>query len=379
MSIPRETRSSTKARPLGDRVARRLARGLGRLPTVVKRILAGKPMRVDGQTLDLEAQVVMRLLNLAVSKTFESLPLEEGRAQIASEAWIFGDALPVAEVRDIVLPGPGGDLPARLYRPEGLDGPSPALVYFHGGGWVLGDLGAADSVCRFLAHHASITVISVDYRLAPENPFPAAVDDALAAFTHVVECAEEYDVDPAAIGVGGESAGGNLAAVIAQETAREARETDAPTPAMQLLFMPVTDLSTKHRSYELFGEGLFLTEAQMDWYKERYLPEIPSAEDPRVSPLLADDVHDVAPAYVAVAGFDVLRDEGEAYAHKLAAVGVPVALRRHSGLVHSMVNATGVGSGARAALLEAAGALRMGLGSGIGTSAVDGDAEPHHR
>lgn len=327
--------------------------------------------------MDLEAQVAMRLLNLAVSKTFESLPLEEGRAQIASEAWIFGDASPVAEVRDIVLPGPGGDLPARLYRPEGIEAPSPALVYFHGGGWVLGDLGASDSVCRFLAEHASLTVISVDYRLAPESPFPAAVDDALAAFTHVVEHAKEYDVDPAAVGVGGESAGGNLAAVIAQETARRARGADdVPTPAMQLLFMPVTDLSTKHRSYELFGEGLFLTEAQMDWYKERYLPDAESAKDPRVSPLLADDVHDVAPAYVAVAGFDVLRDEGEAYAHKLAAAGVRVALRRHSGLVHSMVNATGVGSGARAALSEAAGALRMGLGSGAGTGAVDGGDEP---
>lgn len=366
MPIPQAVPSSKRPRPLADRVARRLLRGLGRLPAPVKRALAGRPMRVDGQILDLDAQVVLRLLNLAVSKTFESLPLEEGRAQIASEAWIFGDTEPEVVERDLTIPGPGGDIPARLYRPEGIEGPTAALVYFHGGGWVLGDLGAADSVSRFLAHHASITVISVDYRLAPENPFPAAVDDALAAFTHVVEYAGEYDVDPSAIGVGGESAGGNLAAVVAQESARRVREAPVPTPAMQVLFMPVTDLSGKHHSYELFGEGLFLTEAQMDWYKAHYLTDPAQAEDPRVSPLLAADVHGVAPAYVAVAGFDVLRDEGEAYARRLTDAGVPVALRRHAGLVHGMVNATGVGTTARLVLLEAADALRSGLGSHVG-------------
>ncbi|MEU9407402.1 alpha/beta hydrolase [Streptomyces sp. NPDC048281] len=359
----------TDVHPLSERLARRAARGLGRLPTAVKRVIAGRPISVDGQVMDLDAQVGKRVLGLTVSKTFESLPLAEGRAQIASEAWIFGDELPVEEIRDLTIPTPGGGIPARLYRSAGVPRPSAALVYFHGGGWVLGDLSASDSVARFLARHASLTVIAVDYRLAPENPFPAAVDDALAAFTHVVEHAEEYGVDPAAVAVGGESAGGNLSAVVALETARRARETNSPgspAPAMQLLLMPVTDLSRKRRSYELFGEGFFLTEAQMDWYKAHYLPDPAQATDTRVSPLLADDLHDVAPAYVAVAGFDVLRDEGEAYAHKLRDAGVPTVLRRHSGITHSMVNATGSGAAPREVLLEVAGALRMGLTSRAG-------------
>ncbi|MEU6254376.1 alpha/beta hydrolase [Streptomyces sp. NPDC047043] len=364
----------TDIHPVPERLARLAARGLGRLPTAVKRAIAGRPLCIDGQVMDLDAQVGMRVLGLTVSKTFESLPLAEGRAQIASEAWIFGDELFVEEVRDITIPTPEGGIAARLYRPAGIRRPSAALVYFHGGGWVLGDLGASDSVARFLAHHASITVIAVDYRLAPENPFPAAVNDALAAFTHVTERAGEYQVDPAAIAVGGESAGGNLAAVVALETARRAREAHSPVPAMQLLFMPVTDLSRKHPSYALFGKGLFLTEDQMDWYKAHYLPDPAQATDSRVSPLLADDVHDVAPAYVAVAGFDVLRDEGEAYAHKLRDAAVPAVLRRHSGITHSMVNATGVGTAPREALLEAAGALRMGLTSRAGLTVPEAKA-----
>ncbi|MEU9244789.1 alpha/beta hydrolase [Streptomyces sp. NPDC048385] len=369
----------TDVHPLPERLARHAARGLGRLPTAVKRAIAGRPVTVDGQVMDLDAQVGMRVLGLAVSKTFESLPLAEGRAQIVSEAWIFGDELPVEEIRDLTIPTREGGIAARLYRPADVRRPSAALVYFHGGGWVLGDLRTSDAVARFLARHASLTVIAVDYRLAPENPFPAAVDDALAAFAHVVEHAEEYGVDPAAVGVGGESAGGNLAAVVALETARRAREAGSsaaatPVPAMQLLLMPVTDLSRKHRSYELFGTGLFLTEAQMDWYKAHYLPDPELATDPRVSPLLAEDVHDVAPAYVVVAGFDVLRDEGEAYAHKLRDAGVPAVLRRHGGITHSMVNATGVGSAARTVLLEVAGALRMGLTSRTGLTTPEGKA-----
>lgn len=353
---------STSHRPTVDRVARVAVRALGKLPTRVKRALAGKPIVIDGQQLDVEAQVGMRLLNRTVTETFETLPIEQGRAQLDSEAWVFGYEDRVAEVRDLTLPGPAGEIPARLYRPAGLGDASPALVYFHGGGWVLGNLGSGDSVCRYLANHAGVTVISVDYRLAPEDPFPAGVEDAVAAFTHVAEHAADYRVDPRRIAVGGESAGGNLAAVVAVEAAAAARtRPDAPTPAFQLLFMPVTDLTTKRRSYELFSDGFFLTEAQMDWYKSHYLADPADATDPRVSPLLAPDVADVAPAYVAVAGFDVLRDEGEAYALKLREAGVWVKLRRHEGLTHGLINATGVGAAARRALAEAAHELRDGL------------------
>ncbi len=352
----------TENHPLPDRMARRAVRALGRLPRPLKRAIAGKPIVVDGQQLDLDAQVGVRMLNLTVGDTFENLPLDEGRRQIDSEAWVFGYEHPVREIREVTLPRPGGDLPARVYRSAGAAARSAALVYFHGGGWVLGNLGSADSVARYLASQAGITVISVDYRLAPEHPFPAAVDDAVAAFRHVVDHADDFGVHPDAVGVSGESAGGNLAAVVALSTMLEARRDPLlATPSFQLLFMPVTDLTTKHRSYELFSEGYFLSEAQMDWYKGHYLSDPTEAADPRVSPLLAPDLTGVAPAHVVVAGFDVLRDEGEAYAERLLDAGVPTTLTRHAGIVHGLVNATGVGSVARRALDDAVAQLRRRL------------------
>jgi len=345
----------TTKRHAQERFARRLLRTLGALPPGVQGVLGGRTTRIDGQELNPEVQLALRLLNMAAGETFETLPLEQGRAQISSEAWVFGDQTPVATVRDLTIPGPAGDIGARLYRQA--PAPSALLVYFHGGGWVLGDLEVSDAACRFLAVNAGLAVLSVDYRLAPEHPFPAAVDDAVAAFRYAVENAAELGADPAAIGVAGESAGGNLAAVVSQVTTLE----PGPTPAFQLLFFPVTDLSTKHRSYSLFSEGFFLTEAQMDWYKARYLTDPEEALDPRVSPLLAPDLAGLPPAYVAVAGFDPLRDEGEAYAARLKQAGVPATVRRHSGLIHGIINATGVGHAGREVLLEAAGALRVGL------------------
>lgn len=219
-----------------------------------------------------------------MNKPYCELPVQQGRALISAEARIFGKQHPIETVRDITIPGGVGDIPARLYRPAGIEGPSAALVYFHGGGWVLGDLATADTVSRFLAHHAALTVISIDYRLAPEHPFPAGLQDALAAFNHVATHPTDYNIDPNAVGVGGESAGGNLTAVIAQQTALAARSEPTPTPAFQLLFMPVTDLSTRHDSYGPFGDGLFLTAGDMDWYRDHYLTDPTLVKDPRVSP-----------------------------------------------------------------------------------------------
>lgn len=347
----------------GDRLSRIVVRRLDALPGAVKRALRGAPVVIDGQTLDEDAQLGVRLLGLAVGETFEVMPLERGRAQIRAEAWIFGAADPVAEVQEVHLATRDGSVPARIYTPRRTERPLPALVYFHGGGWVLGDLSSADSVCRFLCEEAGMVVVSVDYRLAPEHKFPAAVHDAVDSFVAVAERAEEFGIDAERIAIGGESAGGNLAAVVAQHCAKGVSGTKVQ-PAFQMLLMPVTDLTTQRRSYDLFGDGYFLTRAQMDWYKAHYLSDAAEARDPRVSPLLAEDVAGVAPAYVAVAGFDVLRDEGEEYARKLAAAGVPTALRRHEGLIHGLVNATGVGRAARNALHEAAGALRVGVAAG---------------
>lgn len=343
-----------------DRAARAAMRTAAVLPRRVQKLLSGTPVNVEGSQLDTSVQLALRLMSLASEEAFD---VAGGRAMIESESWIVRSEIAVGEILDLAIDGGDGPIPARLYRPQAAaDKILPLLIYFHGGGWVLGGLHSADSVCRFLTQHANIAVLSVDYRLAPEHPFPAGVNDALAAFDYAVSHVEELRVDPASIGVGGESAGGNLAAVVALQSEIERRSrSDRAVPAFQLLFMPVTDLSTKHPSYSLFSDGFFLTETQMDWYKEHYLTDPADSFDPRVSPLLADDLTGVAPAYVVTAGFDVLRDEGEAYAHRLKEAGVAVAIRRHGQLVHGLVNATGIGKLAANVLLEAAGAVRLGL------------------
>lgn len=338
-----------------ERAATALFRLAGALPVGLQRLAAGKPVQIDNQHLHPETQLILRLLDKLSGPTFDKLPLAQGRAQTDAEAGIFGGPpIPMAEVRELVL---DGQVPTRFYRPYGLTAPAPLLVYFHGGGFVVGSTDSCDSVCRFLAQHSEVAVLSVNYRLAPEHKFPAAIEDGVAAFRHAVKHAGELGADPSRISVSGDSAGGNLAAVVSQVTVAEG----GPAPAFQLLFFPWTDMSAKHRSYTLFPEGFFLTEAQMDWYRTHYLPDEHAALDPRASPLLAEDLTGLPPAYVAVAGFDVLRDEGIRYAERLREAGVPTALRVHRGLIHAFVNATGVGRAASAAMFEAAGALRVGL------------------
>ncbi len=342
-----------------ERAERAVVTALGKAPTSVQRLIGGRAPTSDGVPIEPEVGAALRLLSLVPASSFEDLPLEQARAQIDAEAAVFGGSpIPMFEVRDLRIPTPEGGVAGRLYRADARDA-DRLLVYFHGGGWVVGGLTSADTACRFLARHAGVSVLAVDYRLAPENRFPAAIDDALAAFRFAIEQAEEWGHDPHHIAVGGDSAGGNLATVLCQDM----RSLDEIRPAFQLLFFPVTDLSTKHPSYREFADGFFLTEKQMDWYRGHYLGDH-TASDPRVSPLLAEDLSDLPPAYVAVSGFDVLRDEGEAYARRMAAAGVRVALRRHDRLIHAFVNSTGVGHSSREAFLEACGALRMGIGGG---------------
>jgi acetyl esterase len=345
-----------------DRFEGGLARTLLALPGAVQTLLAGgRRVHVDGQALAPELQLALRLMSLAGRPSFETLPVPAARAEAARAAAVFaGPPLPMDRVEDFVVTGPAGDLPVRYYVPPGSEAGGPLLVYFHGGGWVLCGLDTHDEPCRFLAREARTRVLSVDYRLAPEHRFPAAADDALAAFRWAAAHAADLDVAAARIAVAGDSAGGNLAIVTCLLAARDG----GPRPAFQMPIYPVTDLSTKHPSYRLFADGFFLTEAQMDWYRGHYLGDA-AASDPRASPLLAEllaeDRSGLPPAYVVTAGFDPLRDEGEAYARTLRDAGVPVTLRRHEGLVHGFVNMLSLAPVARAAMHETATALRLGL------------------
>jgi acetyl esterase/lipase len=260
----------------------------------------------------------------------------------------------VGAVRDLELPADGG-LRARHYAPPGSTPQPPLLVYYHGGGFTYGDLDTHDGLCRMLCRHAGVHVLAIDYRLAPEHPFPAAVEDARAALAWAFENAGRLGASPAAVGVGGDSAGGNLAAVVAQLAARDG----GPAPVLQLLIYPVTDLSRRHRSRETFAEGYLLTESEMQWFEDNYLGRgREAAADPRVSPLLAEDLTGLAPAIVVTAAFDPLRDEGEAYADALEAAGTTVVRRRYDGFIHAFTGATGVSRGSREAVVEIAGMTR---------------------
>jgi acetyl esterase/lipase len=326
----------------------------------LQRRLFGPPPVAEGQELATDLHVLLSLARLSGHAMLTGgLPAEEARAYIRrSAAATSGPAIPMAEVRDFELPGPAGPLPARLYVPFGAPPPPrPALIYYHGGGWVVGGLYTHDRTCRFLAAHSGAAVLFAAYRLAPEHPFPAAPEDAEAAFRWAVERAEELGADPGRIAVGGDSAGGNLATGVCMAM----RDSGGPAPAMQLLIYPATEAIDPRPSRRLFQHGFILTQTDIDLCERAYLPDKSMGYQPLASVLRAPDLAELPPAYVATAGFDVLRDEGEEYAQRMREAGVPVALRRHPRLVHTFANLTTVSRSARAAMHEVAGALRMGL------------------
>jgi acetyl esterase len=245
----------------------------------------------------------------------------------------------VESVEDLLAPGPAGDIRVRLYRPRGAAdaGPLPALVYFHGGGWTIGDLDTHDVVCRELADLARCAIASVDYRLAPEHKFPAAVDDAVAATRWVAREAGRLGIDARRIAVGGDSAGGNLAAVVALV----ARDEGGPPLAMQTLIYPATDMAADTASHLRYAEGLLLTRDSIVWFRENYLRDAADEADWRASPLKAPDLARLPPAYVITAGFDPLVDEGRAYADRLQTAGVPVTYECFEGMIHGFVTMGG--------------------------------------
>jgi acetyl esterase len=328
-----------------DRLRGRAARGLGALPDGVLALLAGGlRQRVEGQTLDPALRLIIRLRPSRGPLALTGGTPEEARARHRREVLgARGRSTLVGPVRDLWVPGPEASLPARLYAPPGAPSPTPLLVYFHGGGYVVGDLDTVDEACRLLCLHGRQRVLSVAYRLAPEYPAPAATEDALAAFRWAQAHAAYLGADPERVSVGGDSAGANLAAVVAQQAAH-----DRP-PLAQLLIYPPADRTGAYPSHDLF-DGYLLTAADRDRFHRLYTEGtgIPS-EDPRISPLRASSLSGLAPALVVVAGYDVLRDEGEAYAVAMGAEGVPVEVIREGSLAHGFLLLTPVSRTARRA------------------------------
>jgi len=291
-------------------------------------------------------------------------PAEARRLYRERAGWSQPVPPPLAEVSDLVAATAAGPLPLRLYRPLGLaaDGAgagAPLLVYLHGGGWVIGDLDTHDTACREIAAGAGCLVLSVDYRLAPEHRFPAAFDDSLAALRWAREHAAELGADPARFAVGGDSAGGNLAAAVALA------ERDAGHAlALQLLIYPVTDMRALAPSHAHNGQGYSLTRDSIAYYRGHYVPDPDQWRDWRASPLLAPDLRGVAPALVLTAGFDPLRDEGRQYADALSAAGVPVQYLCFERQIHGFFLMGGLIDEARTAVAVASAWLKRGFERG---------------
>ncbi len=293
--------------------------------------------------VDPEIAGVLQLL-AAVDQPMHEMTPQQARDSFA--ALVVGGRQPehvvaVRSVEEITVPGGDGDLAARVYRPE-ESGPLPTVVLFHGGGWVIGDLETHDNMARAIARDSRAVVVSVDYRLAPEAPFPAAVEDALAATRWAAGHLDELG-GSASLAVAGDSAGGNLAAVVAQEMRTEI--------AAQLLIYPATDMLGEHPSRTENGTGYFLETATMEWFFGHYAGHVTDV-DARLSPMLADDLSGLPPAVVVTAEFDPLRDEGEAYAAALAATGSRVEARRFDGMIHGFFDMGPASAAARAAVSE---------------------------
>jgi acetyl esterase len=305
--------------------------------------------------LDHDAEILLQMIREANRPAFETVGADAARELfMAGRKVLAPDPMPVAETRDLEIPGPRGPIPARLYR-SAKSGTLPVLVFFHGGGWVVGNIESHDGMCRHLANRTEGAVVSVDYRMGPEHRFPAAVDDCVAATAWTADNAAALGIDPARLAVGGDSAGGNLAAVVSLVV----RDKGAPRIAYQVLIYPATDAAMRHESIARYAEGYVLTRATMRWFYEQYLASPEEAEDWRVSPLLAPDLSRLPPAFVLTAGYDPLCDEGDAYVQRLAAAGVPVTHRRFPGQVHGFAMNGKVIRAAAPALDEIAAALKQ--------------------
>ena len=334
-------------------------RALPHIPHAVKRLLlGGRSVTVDGNTLDTTLQLMLAGQRMTgIDGLVNADDVVAARGQLEALAAGFKQNIPVGAVRNLFIPGPAGDIRARHYRP--VEGSGPLLVFFHGGGQVIGSIDSHDDLCREICKRGSMHVLSVDYRLAPEHPAPAGTDDAYAAFRWAYEHAAELGADPDRVAVGGDSAGGNQATLVAHRARGE-----GPQPALQFLLYPVVNYSDETRSQTLFADGYFLTRDDIDWFRTKYLSGGLSADDPRVSPLLADDLSGLPPALLVTAGFDPLRDEGRQYAEAMRAAGVAVDYREFGSLIHGFANFFPFGGGSTTAMAEVISALRAHLNGG---------------
>ena len=306
-------------------------------------------------TLDPQARAYLDKLAALNIPGFHTMPPAEARRLFRAMRGLAARPDPVDLARDLTPPLA---VPMRLYRPLGAgDRPLPALVYYHGGGWVLGDLETVDNLCRRLANASGSAVVSVDYRLSPEAKFPGPLEDCFAAARSVAADSADLGIDPRRIAVGGDSAGGNLAAGVA----RMARDRGLPPIAFQLLVYPIVDFRFDTPSYLENSEGFGLSRSMMAWYWDQYLASPEDGASPLASPLRADDLAGLPPALVITAGFDVLRDEGRAYAGRLAEAGIPVQAKHYPGMIHGFLQmADGFDQG-KLAIAEAGAALRSAL------------------
>jgi acetyl esterase len=309
--------------------------------------------------LDEQAEAFLRQLDEAGGPPLNEMTPAEARVALAATVEeTAGDPEPVGSITNRTIPGPLGDIPIRVYAPEGA-GLFPALVYFHGGGWVAGDLEMVDPLCTKLTRRAGAVVVSVDYRLAPEHKFPAPLTDCYSATQWVSDNAAELNVDPRRIAVGGDSSGGNLAAAVSVV----ARNSGTPDLAFQLLFYPVTNLDYETNSYRANGTGYFLTTDMMRWFWDHYLESEDIGRDMRASPLLVEDASGLPPTFVVTAEFDPLRDEGEAYAELLREAGNDVTVKRYDGQIHGFVTRSGIMDKGKQAIEDAATQMRQALGA----------------
>jgi len=303
--------------------------------------------------VDPQVQILLDQAAAAVGKPIHAQTPEVARMAMLVQTAALGPAEPVGKIKDCRIAGPGGEIPIRIYTPT-VPRPSGAVVYFHGGGWVVGSIETHDGLCRALANAAGCVVVSVAYRLAPEYPYPAGRDDAYAATCWVAEHAIEIGADPRRIAVAGDSAGGNLAAVVALM----ARDRRGPKLALQALLYPVVDCDIETRSYHEYAEGYLLSRDAMAWFWRLYLNGDDHAREAYVSPLRAGDLGRLPPAIVITAEYDPLCDEGDAYAARLAAAGVEVAHTRYPGMVHGFIRRMNLLDGGRRGLEQLADAVR---------------------